>query len=427
MSEYTTRQILDMIEVNGGPEGVDLSGKDLSAIDLSRETIQMEWAKAREEDPAAWPLWVSGWTKGINLKKANLREAILVEAKLQGACLERVGLQKADLTQASLQEAVLSGASLQGAKLGSANIQKANLAGAELQKAILLNANLQEVNLWGANLCGASLGGAFLKAAQLREADLREAYLLEANLEGANLREADLRQVDLGGAASLRGAFLYRARLDHTEMNQNLLGPAIGEELAENLRHRYSWARDAYLRLKQNFDDLGDYAASAWAYQKERQMEKACNAPRRARGIYGKAELGYTLWYRAPAWHPRIWWFYTRHTFKWLSDWFVEYLCGYGESILRVLFWMVAALFGFTAYYWSIGGVWLVEPGGSKVTATCFWHYLIYSAGAFTTTQFARFQAADDRVRMITAIQAIIGIVLAGLLGFVAGNRIRRS
>jgi hypothetical protein len=88
---------------------------------------------------------------------------------------------------------------------------------------------------------------------------------------------------------------------------------------------------------------------------------------------------------------------------------------------------MAATLFGFAAYYWRIGGVWLVEPDGGAKVATSFWHYLIYSAGAFTTTEFARFQAADDRVRMVTAIQAIIGIVLAGLLGFVAGNRIRRS
>jgi len=427
MSEYTTCQILDMIEANGGSEGLDLSGKDLSGIDLSRETIQAEWAKAREEDPAAWPLRVSEWTKGISLKEANLQGAALVGAKLQGAHLERANLQKADLTEANLHEAILAVARLQGANLRGALLQEANLMGAKLQKAVLTRAILQKADLWGANLRGARLERACLRGAQLREADLREAYLSEANLEGANLREADLRQVDLGGAASLRGAFLYRARLDHTEMNRNLLGPAIGEESAENLRHRYSWARDTYLRLKQNFDDLGDYTASAWAYQKERQMEKACNSPWRARGIYGKAELGHTLWYRAPLWHPRIWWFYSRHTFKWLFDWFVEYLCGYGESIGRVLFWMVAALFGFAAYYWSIGGVWLVEPNGEARVATSFQHYLIYSAGAFTTTQFAKLQAADDRVRMVTAIQAIIGIVLAGLLGFVAGNRIRRS
>ncbi len=206
-------------------------------------------------------------------------------------------------------------------------------------------------------------------------------------------------------------------------MKTEQLGLAIGEELAGE----YRGARDAYLALKQNFEDLGDYEAASWSYIKERQMEKACSAPWRARGIYGRTELGDTSEHRMPAWHPRVWWFYTRHTLKWLSDLFIEYLCGYGESIGRVLFWMFASFFGFAAYYWRIGGVWLVEPNGEAKVATSFWHYLIYSLGAFTTTEFARFQAADDQVRMVTAIQAIIGIVLAGLLGFVAGSRIRRS
>jgi len=35
MSEYTREEILKLIEENGGPEGLDLSGKDLSGIDLS--------------------------------------------------------------------------------------------------------------------------------------------------------------------------------------------------------------------------------------------------------------------------------------------------------------------------------------------------------------------------------------------------------
>lgn len=525
MSEYTTRQILDMIETNEGPNGLDLSGKVLRGIDLSRETIQAELARLREEDPEAEPVWVSSerepfGTGGINLElanlqgawlgcanlqgaylggadlhgahlecadlqrahlaNANLQEARLDKAKLQNADL-RADLQGADLLRADLQNACLRGAelqranlavtnlqgadlrranfqgaclveaNLQGAYLGDANLQgvrlsRANLQGAELrvadlQGAGLVDTKLQGADLWFANLQGAWLAHANLKGANLVRADLQEAHLGGTNLQDANLGYAHLEKVDFFTSGSLEGAYFYDAFLDDTRLRRKQLGRAIGEELAG----RYDEARDVYLRLKRNFDDLGDYAASAWAYQKERQMEKACNAPWRARGTYGETELGDTAdverpepWFRvrapsdtfehrAPAWHPRVWLFYARHTLKWLSDWFVEYLCGYGESIWRVLFWMFASFFGFAAYYWRIGGVWVVKPNGEAAVATSFWHYLIYSAGAFTTTQFAKLQAADDRVRMITAIQAIVGIVLAGLLGFVAGNRIRRS
>ena len=89
---------------------------------------------------------------------------------------------------------------------------------------------------------------------------------------------------------------------------------------------------------------------------------------------------------------------------------------------------MGGALFGFAGCYWRVGGIVLGDPvSGHQTAAHSFWHYLIYSAGAFTTTGFPRFQAASDCIRLITALQAIVGISLAGLLGFVAGNRIRRS
>ena len=42
LSEYTREEILKLIEENGGPEGLDLSGKDLSGIDLNKRAIGTE-------------------------------------------------------------------------------------------------------------------------------------------------------------------------------------------------------------------------------------------------------------------------------------------------------------------------------------------------------------------------------------------------
>jgi uncharacterized protein YjbI with pentapeptide repeats len=399
MSEYTREEILKLIEENGGPEGLDLSGKDLSDIDLSREAIEGELGKVRARAPDEIPVWFrkqSEW--GINLEYVNLREA--------------------DLVYANLQRAFLGGADLQGADLGDANLQGADLWFANLQRAHLVSANLQRADLVSANLQGAILVEADLQGARLLGANLQEADLWDANLQEADLVQANLHGAALGGA-KLQGTFFSGVRLDHTEMDRGSLGPAVGEELAGD----YPRARDAYLRLKQNFDNLGDYSASSWAYQKERQMEKACNAPWRTRGIYGQAELGDTSERRAPAWHPRVWWFYIRHNLKWLSDWVVEYLCGYGESLPRVLGCMLLVILGFAAYYQVSHAV----VTSSQDAATSLWDHLIFSLGAFTTLQPARLQAARPGVELLTTIQAIIGISLAGLLGFVAGNRIRRS
>ena len=83
--------------------------------------------------------------KGVNLRRANLREADLC-----GANLCEADLYGANLCEANLCGANLRGASLRGANLCGANLRRANLRGADL-----CGANLCEANLCGANLRGA--------------------------------------------------------------------------------------------------------------------------------------------------------------------------------------------------------------------------------------------------------------------------------
>ena len=379
LSEYTRAEILTLIEENGGSEGLDLSGKDLSGIDLGREAIAGELEKVRRRTPGATPAWYSELKGGINLGGANLRWAYLSNAILTCANLRGADLRNTILTCANLQGAGLSIANLRGAFLSDANLRWANL----------WNTNLHETNLVG------------------------------ANLQGIWLAYSHLEKIDFFGVKSLEGAYFYNAFLDDTRLKREQLGGAVGEELAG----RYDLAKEAYLALKNNFAEIGRYDDAAWAYRKERQMEKMCSAPWQARRFYGESQLGDSEESRLPDWHPRVLWFYTRHTLKWLADWFVELLCDYGESIWRVLAWMVLVVSGFAAYYQVSHAV----VTSSQDAATSLWDHLIFSLGAFTTLQPARLQAARPGVELLTTIQAIIGISLAGLLGFVAGNRIRRS
>jgi len=486
MSECTREEILKLIEEWGGPEPLDLSGKDLSGIDLSKEAIAAELEKRGITNVDDFPAWARARNNelrganllGVNLQKASLvradlqgaflweadlREAQLPLANLQGACLGRAKLQEASLRDANLEEADFAVASLQGADFLGANLRGAklryavllgaNLAVADLRGAHLTNANLQGANLTEAKLQGAklmhadfqgaSLGAANLQGADLRGANLQRAFLSGADLQGAGLQYSHLEKLDLFNAVGLEGAHFYNTFFDDTRIKRKQLGTAIGEELDK----AYEWAKEAYLALKNNFAEIGRYDDASWAYRKERQMEKATKAPWRARGTrhYGgllplPAKVR-TFWedfgglgiqppagyFSLPRWSPLVWWFWFKYTAKWLADCCIELLCNYGEGPVRVLFWMAVSFLGFAAYYWRISGVWLVESNGAARAATWFGHYLAYSAGAFTTTQFSQLQAADHRVRMVTAFQAIVGIFLAGLLGFVAGNRIRRS
>ena len=51
----------------------------------------------------------------------------------------------------------------------------------------------------------------------------------------------------------------------------------------------------------------------------------------------------------------------------------------------------------------------------------------LYVLDAFTTADFAELQPANSLGRLFSGFIALLGIFLTGLLGFVTGNRIRRS
>ena len=321
MSEYTREEILKLIEENGGPEGLDLSGKDLSGIDLSDKGIRMELAEEWTTVADKRPIWFSTLTKGI----------------------------------------FLGGVDLQGANLRRANLQRANL--------------------WQANL-------------------------REANLRGANLKETSLWE------AQLHGANLYLARLKNTQLTRKSIGRMVGEEAKKD----YIEAREVYLTLKNNFNQIGRYGDASWAYVKERQMGKMMHHPRLARKYYGEG---------LPE-NPNVWqlgWFYIRHTTKWALDWVVEWTCGYGESVLRTLRAMGVALVGFAILYWLLGAV--VDANGNP--SSTWLHCLLYSGGAFTTFGVDTLRPANDWIRALSIFESVVGIALTGLLGFVLGNRIRRS
>jgi hypothetical protein len=164
LREYTREEILKLIEENGGPEGLDLSGKYLSDIDLSREAIRAElektWEEVLEEALGQEPVWYDQFTGGINLRGVNLQGAIMQRVNLQGAILVDANLQGAILQRANLQEARLHGANLQGARLWDANLQGAFLVAANLERAILKGADLRGASLETAILRGAYLEGA---------------------------------------------------------------------------------------------------------------------------------------------------------------------------------------------------------------------------------------------------------------------------
>jgi uncharacterized protein YjbI with pentapeptide repeats len=137
----------------------------------------------------------------IDLRGANLSEAILSEAILSEASLSFADLSGAVLRITNLIGANLDWTTLIGADLSEAVLESANLSGADLSRANLSGANLSKTILFGAVLSSANLS-----KADLSEADLSRANLSRANLSGANLTGAILERANLKGATMPDGS-----------------------------------------------------------------------------------------------------------------------------------------------------------------------------------------------------------------------------
>ncbi len=406
----------------------------LDDVDLGRDT--MPSAPAEDGTPPPWWNPEHGTTdlrradlRGASLRRANLqgvrleqgqfggadlagvnfRGAILSEADFTGAMLEEANLQGASLRFACLKESVAEGARLQRADLWGAQCMGADLVGANLEGAILEEANLERVDLRRANLRGAVLRRASLRGANLEGADLQGATLTGADLEGAFLREARLQELDLSHCR-LTHVHLSDAWLDRTRLRDDQLDGVIGEELAGE----YELARRGYLALERNFEVLGDPDAAGWAYRRKRRMQKRDNL-RRATVAWGEGR-------------PLL---VARYGLRYAGDQLVEWVCDYGESIPRVLMSLVAAYLIFLALYAATGTVARVVPedaGSVKVSTRAVGDVALFSLTAMTApgNPPPYLAPANEVGYVLASVQALVSIFLTGLLGFVAGNRIRR-
>jgi hypothetical protein len=184
--------------------------------------------------------------------------------------------------------------------------------------------------------------------------------------------------------------------------------------------YRYREAKHTYIALKQNFDSLGHYTGASWAYRQERRMEKL--------GALERSKAAYA----AHNWRGFI-----SNGSKFLSDILVEKLCDYGEGIWRVLFWIFAFIFVIGPVLFGVLGEFEWTEGSKAAYANFsysgqryvygYYQFLLYSIDTFSTANFAELTPNSASARLASGCLAMIGVFLVGLLGFVAGRRIRRS
>jgi hypothetical protein len=112
--------------------------------------------------------------------------------------LRKVDLRQAVLNRGDLRRVILQGSHLEGADLIITDLREAKL-GPDLQGKVSRDwgANFTDAHLGNADLRGADLNRTILTNAFLYSADFRKATMTGANLKGANIKSADFREVDL--------------------------------------------------------------------------------------------------------------------------------------------------------------------------------------------------------------------------------------
>ena len=133
---------------------------------------------------------------------------------------------------------------------------------------------------------------------------------------------------------------------------------------------------------------------------------------------------------QAAALKERRWTTAAGFSIRYATDQLVEWLCDYGESIPRVFASLLGVYVFFTLLYGLTGGLVHVDnmPGSAGRTPV---HdpseIAAFSLLAMTTaTPPPDILPRNEHFYLLCGIQAFLGILLTGLLGFVLGNRIRR-
>ena len=114
---------------------------------------------------------------------------------------------------------------------------------------------------------------------------------------------------------------------------------------------------------------------------------------------------------------------------QWLADVASEWVCDYGESVLRVLRAFLVVLIGFAAVYWASGCLEPRDAVPGAVPAARFpvVDYLLFSLDSMTTvgTSEVGLKPGGQLGVLLSSVQTVMGTVLLGLFGFVLGARMR--
>ncbi len=345
--------------------GLDLRGADLRRLDLSNLPLTRMLADI------AWREHADLTEEQHTMSAVSFERADLKAAHLEGAGLEYANFRKADVRSARLDEARIGAAEFDGAYLALAHLEGADLALAHLDDAFL----------WGTFLAGATLHETHLAGAHLDGAVLADANHIGPRLVDVRWGDANLAVIDWSQVHMLTEEAVARKILPGPEAPDVSAGD-YGDD-----PYQPAPPRDPQFAI---YDD---------AVRANRQLALAL----RAQGLNEDADR---FAYQAQVLQREV--FRRRRNYgAYLFSWFLDGVAGYGYHMQRIVFTYASALAVFAIAYYVIGAL-----SGAPMSVAAA---IITSVTAFHGRVFAGGFSAGSALSWVTAVEALVGVIVEGV------------
>jgi hypothetical protein len=315
--------------------------------------------------------------------------ALLMGTKFGGSRFEDCSFVYAELMDTKFMDT----------EFGASCFKDCSFVHAELTKTYFRGCRFVDCDFRFSRFSGAQLAEAHILRSDFYRAQLGEGTVMaRVHIELSSMSSTGLEgTLDLewqsfkrrGGAPALvqESAALYPSFLRRTEEErprENTVEHALASRLEDAAR--------VYRGLSGLWAGHGSFDDAGAAYAYGRRLE------RQARGPF----------YRGSRFRP----------LSWLWLWVADVVCGFGESLPRVVVWIGALALLPGLGYRLFGGV---------VGAHGLLDDLLYSLSSLTSSHPSNLDAANRLVSWIGVVQTFLGVALLGLFGFVLGNKIRNS
>jgi len=312
--------------------------------------------------------------------------------------------QTIDLSNANFQNCTIQNAKFSGAKFCKTTFRGSNLNWCDFRYANFEQCTFQATRLFGCDFYRTEFIGNNI----FEDANLEGVSLYLANLEGAGIRRGNL-----GHRILQEDKTLFREYHRHYAH----ISPA---DIQQHIDKCFQEASVVYRALMGTWTSKGLLEDASWAYVKLKRMETLTFAPWRSWKIYSqdhdKDLKGAHLFFS----RVRI---VFKYLPKYVSNLFIDALCGFGESIGKVVTTFLFLFLVCGLYYRVSQGV--VDKNGGVIVSLA--DNLLFSLGNLVSVSFDRLLPANSQTEFVMAFQSIVGIMLVGLLGFILGNKIRNS